>query len=160
MTKILRRILQIFSKKFGWVALAVLPGMAGAVTVSDCGDYRSSIQSLAEPWEANTRTFAKGAIRVAVADTIEPAAGAFHLIVLHPPVDELGGPMCHVISANESFGFSGMDLGPAEASYDPATGLTILLPVGIYNDSTAGFDAATLAVTINQATGEIAAGLR
>lgn len=141
------------------LALMAAPGAAGAVTVSDCGDYRSSIQSLAEPWEANTLTFAKGAIRVAVADTIEPAAGAFHLVILHPPFDELGGPMCHVVSANESFGFAGMTLGPAEASYDPQKGLTITLPVSVYNDATAGFDDTSLAVTINQATGEIVAEL-
>lgn len=138
-------------------ALAALPIQASAVTISDCGDYRSSVQSLAEPWEANTRTFAKGDIRLAVADTIEPAAGSFHLIILHPPFDELGGPQCHVVSANESFGFSGMDLAPAEAAYDPASGLSIYIPVGVYNDATGGFVDGELTVTINQATGEVSA---
>ena len=139
------------------LALLLGAGQAGAVTVSDCTDYRSSVHALAEPWEANTRTFAKGDIRLAVADTIEPAAGAFHLIVLHPPFDELGGPQCHVISANESFGFAGMNIAPAEAVYDPATGLTVYIPVSVYVDSTGGFADGDLSVTINQATGQVSA---
>ena len=139
------------------LAVATSATDAAAVTVSDCGDYRTTIQALAEPWEANTRTFAKGAIRVAVADTIEPAVGAVHLIVLHPPLDELGGPACHVISASDSLGFSAMDFGAIRADYDPARGLGLVVPVGLYNEATAGFDDALLSVTINQSTGSISA---
>lgn len=145
--------------------LALLPalltaGAAGAVTVGDCVDYRSSVQAVAEPWEANTRTFANGAIRLVVTDTIEPAAGSFHLVILHPPHDELGGVICTLVSADGGIGFSGMALGPAKASYDPAQGLTVTLPVSLYNPQTAGFDDAALSVTINQATGSVIARVR
>lgn len=136
------------------LALSALPAMA--VTVQPCNDL-ASVLSVAEPWEANTRVFAKGEIRLVVLDTIEPAVGSFHLVILHPPRDELGGPMCSMVSANDGFGFSGMTLGAATATYDPARGLTVALPVGVYNADTADFDQGTLAVTINQSTGQVQA---
>jgi hypothetical protein len=136
--------------------LSALP--AGAVTVGPC-DGIASVQSVAEPWEANTRTFAKGEIRLVVLDTIEPAVASFYLVILHPPRDELGGPMCSMVSADDGFGFSSMNIGPATAAYDPARGLTVALPVGVYNADTAGFDQGTLSVTINQASGQVQAAL-
>lgn len=136
--------------------LSALPAMA--VTVGPCNEL-ASVQSVAEPWEANTRTFAKGQIRLVVLDTIEPAAGAFHLVILHPPRDELGSPMCSMVSAADGLGFGGMELGPAVASYDPALGLTVALPVSLYNADTAFFDEGTLSVTINQSTGQVQAGV-
>ena len=136
--------------------LALLAAPAMAVTVQPCTDL-ASVLSVAEPWEENTRVFAKGEIRLVVLDTIEPAVGSFHLVILHPPRDELGGPMCSMVSAGGGFGFSGMTLGRATAAYDPARGLTVALPVGVYNADTAGFDQGTLAVTINQSTGLVQA---
>lgn len=136
-------------------ALAALP--AQAVTVAAC-DGLASVQSIAEPWEANTRTFANGEIRLVVLDTIEPAAGAFHLAILHPPRDELGSPMCSQVSASEGMGFGGMDIGPATASYDPARGLTVSLPVSVYDPDAAEFyTVKRLSVTINQSTGQVQA---
>ncbi|MCB6177664.1 hypothetical protein LHP98_05920 [Rhodobacter sp. Har01] len=140
--------------------LALSAAAAQAVTVADCGDHRSDVRAIAEPWEANTRTFAKGDIRVVVIDTIEPGAGAFHLLVLHPPFDEMGGPQCHVVSVNDYFGFAGMDLGPAGAAYDPARGLTVTLPVSLWNEDGGDFADALLSVTINQASGAVTASVR
>jgi len=136
------------------LTLAALP--AQAVTVTAC-DGLASVQAIAEPWEANTRVFANGDIRLVVLDTIEPAAAAFHLAILHPPRDELGSPMCSQISAYERTGFGGMDLGPATAAYDPARGLTVTLPVSLYDPETADFVRGALSVTINQSTGLIQA---
>jgi hypothetical protein len=136
------------------VTLAAVP--AQAVTVAAC-DGLASVQAIAEPWEANTRTFANGEIRVVVLDTIEPAAAAFHLAILHPPRDELGSPMCSQVSVSGGMGFGGMDLGPAVASYDPARGLTVTLPVSLYDPDTAGFVQSTLSVTINQSSGQVQA---
>ena len=73
------------------LCLACLSAPAFAQEVAPCDDYRSSAHALAEPWEASTRVFANGEVRLAIADTIEPAAGAFHLIILSPPYDEVGG---------------------------------------------------------------------
>lgn len=142
------------------VLLAVLAGgaaVAGPVTVAPCGDYRSDVRNVAEPWEANSRTFARGEIRLVVIDTVEPAAAAFYLLILHPPRDELGSPMCSVVTTAEGSGFADMGLGPAEASYDPARGLTVSLPVSQADPMAAGFDEGWLSVTINQATGVVTA---
>ena len=58
-----------------FVLLLVLASAAhaSAQSVEDC-DWRASAQALIEPWEDNTRTFANGDVRLAVTDTIEPAA--------------------------------------------------------------------------------------
>jgi hypothetical protein len=138
----------------GLMTLVALP--AQAVTVTAC-DGLASVQAIAEPWEANTRTFANGDIRLVVLDTIEPAAAAFHLAILHPPRDELGSPMCSQVSASDGIGFGGMDLGPAKTAYDPARGLTVTLPVRLYDPETADFVQGALSVTINQSTGQVQA---
>lgn len=130
-----------------------------AVTVQPCTEL-ASVRSIAEPWEANTRTFANGEIRLVVLDTIEPAAAAFHLVILHPPRDILGGQMCTQVSADDGIGFGGMDIGPAAASYDPGRGLTVALPVSTYDPEAADFYRdSLLSVTINQANGQVQAAV-
>ena len=142
--------------KFTGVAVAVLainPLSAFAQSVSEC-DWRASSEVLAEPWESNTRTFANGQIRVAVIDTVEPAAESFHLLVLSPPYDELGSRQCRIVSLEEGFGFAGFDLSQAVANYDPSRGLTVQAPVTIWSDGDQYYER-WLAVTINSATGDV-----
>lgn len=148
-----------FSSTAFALPLLLLAAPALAVTVEDCTDYRTSVAAVAEPLEQNTRAFGNGAIRLVVTDTIEPAGGALHLVVIHPPVDEVGGRQCHVVSLDGGLGFSGLELTAATARYDPATGLTVVIPVGAFDPSLGDVADATLAVTINQATGQIRAGL-
>ena len=49
-----------------------LSAPAAAQSLSDC-DWRASAWLLAEPWEANSRTFANGDVRIALIDAIEQA---------------------------------------------------------------------------------------
>lgn len=139
--------------------MLALPALAQ--TVEAC-DWRASAQALIEPWDApeNTRTFANGNVRLAVTDVIEPAAGAFHLIILSPPYDELGGRQCQIVSANGSIGFTGLTLDGMTSAYDPATGLTFTMEAGAYDPNTGGTLPRTLTVTLNQATGGITATLQ
>lgn len=132
-----------------------------AQSVGDC-DWRASAQALVEPWDApeNTRTFANGDVRLAIIDTIEPAAGAFHLIILSPPYYEVGGRQCQVVSANSSVGFTGLTLDGMTSAYDPAIGLTFTLEAGAYDPNTGGTLPRTLTITLNQATGAITANLQ
>lgn len=149
----------IMARHLFWLTAATLVAFtapASAETVEDC-DWRASTHSMAEPWEDNTRTFANGNVRLAVTDTIEPAAGAFHLVILSPPYDELGGRQCAVVSANGSIGFSGLTLDGMTSDYDPAIGLTFMIEAGAYDPETGGTIPQTLTVTLNQATGEITA---
>jgi hypothetical protein len=90
-------------------------------------------------------------------DTVEPAAGAFFLLIQAPPRDEMGNRTCAVIGAEPGgMGFAGLEWGFLDSSYDPARGLTFRAPVTVLAPAAAtGFAAVTLGVTVNQATGQI-----
>ncbi len=144
------------------VFLACLPFIFGAPavaqSVSEC-DWRSGAAILAEPWEDNTRTYSNGKVRLAVLDTIDPAAGAFHLLILSPPYSEVGDRQCRIVSLDGALGFSGMDISRIKADYDPARGLIFALPAGLYNPDTGGSNWHQLSLTLNQATGQITTSL-
>lgn len=142
------------------IALGTVTAPVSAQTVEDC-DWRASLHALVEPWDApqNTRTFANGDVRLAITDVIEPAAGAFHLVILSPPYDELGGRQCQVVSASGSVGFSGLTLEAMISDYDSAIGLIFAMQAGAYDPKFGATLPMTLRVTLNQATGEIQADL-
>ncbi len=138
------------------LALALLASPAAAQTALDCTGWQASARNQVEPWDAHTRTFANGEIRVTLLDTVEPAAGAYDLMILAPPRDELGSRNCALIAEGDgAIGFAGLEFTQLSASYDPARGLTLRVPVQRFAPSTGGFDSAILAVTINQAAGSI-----
>ena len=124
-----------------------------AQEVIDC-DWRAQAPSIAEPWEANSRTFANGHVRLALLDVIEPAFGGFHLLVLSPPRDELGFRQCRIVTFEDSLGFAGVSFEALKAGYDPATGLSFTLPVRTH-DGQGGYTARTLYLTLDQSDGVI-----
>ncbi len=135
------------------IAAQALP--TSAQQVSEC-DWRAAAVNIAEPWEANTRTFANGKVRLALIDTVEPAAGAYYLLILSPPFDELGFPQCRLIGFSDGIGYAGMRFERLGASYDPARGLIFDLPAMIYLPEAGGFSNPTrLTITLNQASGGI-----
>ena len=139
------------------VASVALVSPAVAQEVGEC-DWRASAHAIAEPWEQTTRTFANGRTRLAVLDLIEPAAGAYYMLVLSPPEDGLGGRQCRVVGAGNGMGFAGLKFETLEAGYDPAIGLMFSLPVSVYDDG--DFRSHDLHLTLNQATGHIGAKLK
>lgn len=148
--------------KAALVALMLLAAPAAAQSVGDCGAWVSA-QNLPEPWEDHAATYAEGKIRVAVLDTLEPAAAAVHLLVISPPLDETGGRQCKVVSLvggeGAPSGFLNLDFKAREASYDPARGLVLAMPVEVFEPATGGAKPGELTVTINQSTGVITAGI-
>jgi len=129
---------------------------AAAQSVLDCSGWQASARNIPEPLQNHTRTFANGDIRVTLLDTVEPAAGAFYLMVIAPPYDEMGSRNCAIIaSSGGTMGFGGLFFANIGASYDPANGLTLRLPAQVFAPATGGFDPAILAVTINQSAGTI-----
>lgn len=141
-------------------AIAVCLGLlAGAPVMAQeavpC-DWPARADNIAEPWEENTRTFAEGKVRLALLDTAEPAAAAFHVFVLSPPYDELGLRQCRTIGLN-GMGFAGADFGSLQAAYDPAVGLIFTMTVQVYDGM--DYTPRTLRFTLNQATGDIGAQL-
>ena len=140
-----------------------LPLPAAAQVVSDC-DWVANPANILEPWDAHTRTYANGAIRVAALDTGgEPVCCSAHLLVLSPSgagTDEPVYRQCRVVSAQPGMGFYSLDIAGIEARYDPAKGLMLSVPVGHWHsgmDAGAGPIPERLEVVINQASGAVTA---
>ena len=133
-------------------------GHVQAQVVAEC-DWIASAANLAEPWAENTRTYANGAIRVALLDTGgEPVCCAAHLLVLHPSApDEPTYRQCTRVSAtSEGLGFYDLSIARIAASYDPTRGLLLSVPVFHWHqgmDQGAAPIEERMEVRINQATG-------
>ena len=140
------------------LAATAIPTFSVAQSVTDC-DQRARADSIVEPWSDNSRTFANGAVRVALLDSIEPASGAFHLLVLSPPFDQMGARQCKLVSLDGALGFAGLDFTAMRASYDPARGLTLRMPGQAFSPADGVAHPIRLSVTINQATGKISASV-
>jgi len=130
---------------------AALPGRAQSI--SQC-NWVASAANLVEPWGDNSRTFANGAVKIALLDTFEPACCSFHLLVLSP--DPEISRACHVVSVSPGTGWGNIHFMKQKASYDPALGLRVNVLVDKYDAQTGVINPAlrqTLGVRINQATG-------
>lgn len=123
-------------------------------------EWQSRANAIVEPWEANTRTFANGDVRLALLDTIEPAAAAYHILVISPPFGEVGDRQCRTISMSEGIGFSGVDFGSLNAIYDPDRGLVFQLDVQRFVPDLGDFLPGTLLFSVNQSTGFIGVDLQ
>ncbi|MFV0300337.1 MAG: hypothetical protein ACK5IP_05570 [Paracoccus sp. (in: a-proteobacteria)] len=141
--------------------LLATPGMAQSV--GECTELASA-RNLQEPWEETTATYANGDIRVAVLDSIEPAAAAVHLMILSPPRDEIGDRQCRLVSLAPAdggvpTGFLAIDFAARSASYDPARGLVLRLPVEAFVPETGTGDRVEMTVIINQSSGGVTADI-
>lgn len=135
-------------------ALALLATPAAAQEVVDC-EWQAQAANIAEPWEANTATFANGNVRLAKLDVGEPAFGGFFLLILSPPYGELGERQCRVLTFPETGGFAGIDFERLEAAYDPSVGLMFTVPINLYVGDAVSATPALLRFSLNQATGAI-----
>jgi len=134
------------------------PMPLAAQDIADC-DWQARADAIYEPWEEFSRTYANGDVRLALLDTIEPAAGSFHLLVLSPPYDELGGRQCKTIGLSGGLGFSGIGFEELQAEYDPEVGLIFGAQVQYFDGEMADFLSGDLIFTLNQGTGQIEAFL-
>lgn len=141
------------------VGFSLLAGAASAQAVIPCNDlsWAARADALVEPWEDYSATFANGAVRVALLDTIEPAAGAFYLLVLSPPYDELGGRQCNIVGFGESIGFANLAFETLTSDYVPGQGLRVSLVGRLYLPEEEFTNGLKLNLTINQATGDVIA---
>ncbi len=141
------------------LAAAAIPSFSAAQSVTDC-DQRARPDAIVEPWSANSRSFSNGAVRVALLDSIEPASGAFDLLVLSPPRDQMGARQCRLVSLDGALGFAALDFAAMRASYNPARGLTLRLTGKAFSPADGVTRPIRLSVTINQATGKVSAKVR
>lgn len=145
-------------KALATMALLLGTTSAQAQSVTEC-DWRASAENLVEPWDETSRTYANGDVRIALLDTVEPAAAAYHLLVLSPPYDEVGGRQCRLISAHESLGFMVVRFDQIEGEYDPEQGLIFRLPAARYNPDRSEGDWTDLTFVVNQASGQVLAAV-
>jgi hypothetical protein len=132
------------------LALTLAAAPATAQNVGDC-DGLGSAANIVEPWESYSRSFANGDVRLALLDAIEPGAVPFHLLLLAPSHEEMGGRICKVISLEPGIGFHNIFWDEVEARYDPAVGLIFHAPVEIWID-TGNTVMRGLQVTLNSST--------
>lgn len=130
---------------------------AQSVQVGEC-DWLASMLNIVEPWEANSRSFYEGQVRVVLADSVEPACCWAHLVILMPnPSDEMGLRQCVVVNMGGGMGFAGLDFAQLSATYDPAEGLLVSFPYALYEPETGGIGPWQGArVLLNLETGEAA----
>lgn len=133
------------------LGLTAAPALA-QVKVSACEGFRASAENVY--WTDPTRTFANGAIRLVALDTQEPVCCVLSVMVVYPSKDE-PFPQCRLVSTEAAW-LGEHVLSRAKARYDPVKGLSVTIPVETYVDGVNNH-ATTVTVTINQATGEIAA---
>jgi hypothetical protein len=117
----------------GMVLVASAPALA--VEVREC-DWAASVQSLAEPWERNSRAFYNGQVRVALIDTGgEPVCCSMHLLILAPDkTSEMGDRMCRLVSNANKMGFESIDFARLSTRYDAGRGLLVTFPYRLYVD--------------------------
>jgi hypothetical protein len=138
------------------VALAFAT-LSHAQEAVDC-DWPARADAIVEPWEDYSRTFANGDVRLALLDTVEPAAAAFHILILSPPYDEIGARQCRTLGMGGA-GFAGVTFEALDAAYDPSVGLIFEVPVSTFDGNSGDFETNALLFTLNQATGQIDAWL-
>lgn len=139
-------------------ALATAAPAAWAQVILDC-DARASAANLVEPWPENTRSYAEGAIRLALLeDATAPACCRRRLLVLAPAGNGTTGRQCLVVAPDEERGFRDIDIGGVAASYSPQLGLELSVPVWLHREGTSA-DAPAFAdrmlLLIDQARGTV-----
>jgi len=137
----------------------VFGSQISAQQISKC-DARTQAVNIAEPWSANSRSFAGDDVRITVLKTIKPAAAGFNILILTPPRNASGARFCKIISYQRDVGFLDVTLSWMGTSFDPLYGLIFDIPVQILDASTATSKPARLRLTVNKDNGSIGAGLR
>ncbi len=113
-------------------ALALASPALSAV-VRECDGATEAAFNILEPWEANTRTFYQGRVRVAHLDTGgEPACCSAHLLVIFYADDDPESLVCRLVSESEGRGFAAIDFKGLKSSYDPARGLLLSFGYSAY----------------------------
>jgi hypothetical protein len=145
------------------VSLAALAGTAGlaalpawAQIVGPC-DGLIDITMISEPWEDYSRSYAQGTIRLFEAYVSPTMAAGAVIGVLHPvPGDPYPMRVCTAVTYNDPDNpyFGEVLMTEATATYDPAVGLTVRIPVR-FPDLRQPIDA--VEISINQATGSVSA---
>ncbi|GAB5448861.1 hypothetical protein [Gymnodinialimonas sp.] len=132
-------------------ATLALAAPAQAFVTAPCGPEFTP-NTITEPWEENTRTFANGVIRIFEIFIDPNVASGAALGILHPAGEGEEYRICTAIYQSHEFRFFAQAfVADATAVYDASLGLIITLPV-----AHAGHDGPVmLRFAVNQATGVV-----
>jgi hypothetical protein len=134
------------------LGLGVLPIQAVAQEINPC-DGRTVATNLVEPWQQNTHVFADGTVRVALIDTVEPAAAAFYVMVISAPLDVLDNPQCRLLGATGGLGFAALDFAAMTLADGTARRLSFDIPAQIIRDTV--FVPVVMRFTLDRVSGDI-----
>ncbi|MGI3186371.1 hypothetical protein [Nioella aestuarii] len=123
-----------------------------AQSLRDCDTFEANARNIYGPYAETIREYANGAIRVIALDVGEPASASFHVMVTYPHPED-PWPQCSLVSSEGNVGFGWLNMAETEASYDPAIGLSVTIPIETVS-GVASWDQ-LLTITVNQATGVV-----
>lgn len=116
---------QTLAAAAAFAALALASPVAAA-SVRPCDGVTEAAFNIVEPWDANSRTFYQGRVRVASLDTGgEPACCSAHLLIVFYASDDPESFTCRLVSDRDRTGFAGIDFSTIKSSYDPKRGLLL-----------------------------------
>ncbi len=143
-----------FRKLLAALAVIVAPNLATAQQIDPCDSFGLD-KSAASSAILDQRSFAQGAVTLALLDLGQPEAGNLYLMLQTPPNDATGNPQCRIVSWRQGQGFAQLEFSDLKSAYDPARGLTLSVS-GLFVLLEEGFSNSILMhLTINQATGGI-----
>ena len=106
-------------------------------TLAPCDQASAGLAQLALGADnEGVRSYYEGRVTLLRLDYVEPACCAWGVAVLMPDGDgeaEPAGTACWAI-----WGYAGVDLQAAQSRYDPADGLTLIIPTREYDHDTGG----------------------
>lgn len=115
-----------------FASLLSLGSIAHSNEIKDCAQSGIGINTLVAPVAENNRSFYNGKVNIYKVDTIEPACCSAGLAIVLPDVaSEIGDTKCVSIT-----GLGGVDVKNATSTYNPSTGLTVILPTSAYDPET------------------------
>jgi hypothetical protein len=120
---------------FAALAFSLAAAPALGLEVREC-DWAASVQTIAEPWEKNTKSFYRGQVRVALIDTGgEPVCCSAQLLILIPDRAEgAGGRVCRLVGDTGTMGYESIDFARLTTRYDAGRGLLIAFAFTRYVD--------------------------
>lgn len=144
-----------------FVALSVLvlsqTAFAGKLELVSCADVGANIENMLLGNE-NQKSYYNGNVGLVVYDTIEPAAASYGIAIVHnEAVENPEGFISRKCLAVPYL--SGVNLKGAKSSYNPKTGVTVVVPVRKMDGITGDYRDASVKIVIKTVkTGTIAEG--
>jgi hypothetical protein len=142
--KIIHRKGKLFMKIFSLLALLLISVSAHAAVTGTCENF-DSIGNLI----GNTKTFAKGAVKVAYISTEEPATSPDHLLIFVYG-DEMSINCTSINAGPEAHGFGSIAMDKLKATNDDTKGLLLTFPANVWTGEDGKYKTEMVKVRVNR----------